>query len=441
MSFLRPLSLCTSVGLALVASTCIFTGRAGASQGWVVQNSSAFTTASPAAKHLLVTALVRDVTTNTGFTSYSTSAAAGDTLLYKIMYANGGHALTQFRISHTLSRGERFSGYRFCRPACSVKGNTIVFSHLTLKAHAKHPGATRFRVTVASSYRGTLATSVVYRVKGDRVHSSNTVEISIGATPIPNSSCSNAPLGPATGTNVYALGDLILTNTGAQGTVVAGGNVQLSNYTAGSSLGTTSQTTLVAAGNLSFTNGTINGNALYGGTGKFSGVAFGPLNRASQSSPTSFAGDNSSLRTLSTTYGALRANGVTTGRYGGIRLQGSDATLNVFTISDNELSTANSLSARVPAGSTILINVTGAADRMRAFGFSYQGVNAAHVLFSFPNAHSLIIQNISIPGSILAPTAAVTFTNGNINGTLVAGSLTGSGGANAAPFTGCLPLK
>ena len=99
MSFLRPLSLCTSVGLVLVASTCIFAGRAGASQSWVAHNSSAFTTASPTAKHLLVTTLVRDVTTNTGFTSYSTSATAGDTLLYKITYANGGRALAQFCIS------------------------------------------------------------------------------------------------------------------------------------------------------------------------------------------------------------------------------------------------------------------------------------------------------------------------------------------------------
>lgn len=61
------------------------------------------------------------------------------------------------------------------------------------------------------------------------------------------------------------------------------------------------------------------------------------------------------------------------------------------------------------------------------------------VLFNFYTATSLAISGISVKGSILAPNAAVTFGNGNVEGNLIARELTGSGEAHNFLFSGSLP--
>ena len=50
-----------------------------------------------------------------------------------------------------------------------------------------------------------------------------------------------------------------------------------------------------------------------------------------------------------------------------------------------------------------------------------------NVIFNFAQASNLSVSEVGWMGSILAPNADIQFNNGHINGTLIAGSLSGTG--------------
>lgn len=133
---------------------------------------------------------------------------------------------------------------------------------------------------------------------------------------------------------------------------------------------------------------------------------------------------------------------------GSVTLTGTSTELNVFTMTAAQMAALGntSFTIRAPAGSTVIVNVSGTNVRVGApgnFGFNYSGVGADHVLFNFYEATQLTMR--SFDGSILAPYAAVTFTNGQMNGTLMAAQLDGvanygNGAFMDRPFAGDLPL-
>ena len=85
--------------------------------------------------------------------------------------------------------------------------------------------------------------------------------------------------------------------------------------------------------------------------------------------------------------------------------------------------------------------MSGAAISISDFSMVYSGgITRDHVLFNFNQATSLMMSEISIEGTIIAPHADVSFPTGMLNGHLVANSFTGAGQFNYAPFTGCLPV-
>src|SRR5206468_696104 len=73
-------------------------------------------------------------------------------------------------------------------------------------------------------------------------------------------------------------------------------------------------------------------------------------------------------------------------------------------------------------------------------GISIVGTDKQHVLFNFPQATTLNTNGIGINGSLLAPLAAVNFASGNIDGTLIAQSVSNNGEAHNLPFQGNLHL-
>ena len=87
----------------------------------------------------------------------------------------------------------------------------------------------------------------------------------------------------------------------------------------------------------------------------------------------------------------------------------------------------------------MLVNVDGTSDTLHNAGISVNGTTRQKVLFNFPTATSLSISGIAVQGSVLAPRAAVNFSNGTVNGTLIGATFSGSGQLNNYPFTGCLP--
>ena len=84
------------------------------------------------------------------------------------------------------------------------------------------------------------------------------------------------------------------------------------------------------------------------------------------------------------------------------------------------------MSIDAPAGTTVLINVSG---------------NRDYVIFNLYEAESLTITGMSFEGSILAPRADLDFVNGSMNGQLIVDNwivTVGTGGEmHQRPFVGC----
>ena len=103
--------------------------------------------------------------------------------------------------------------------------------------------------------------------------------------------------------------------------------------------------------------------------------------------------------------------------------------VDVFDVSASDLAKSSSLVINASSTATVIINVIGTTDSIQNAGFSlFGGIgDADHVLYNFSGATSLTLSGVGVEGTILAPTATVTFNNGAINGSLIAFSVTGNG--------------
>ncbi len=89
-------------------------------------------------------------------------------------------------------------------------------------------------------------------------------------------------------------------------------------------------------------------------------------------------------------------------------MTGNNANLNVFNISGTNLANARNVTITAPAGSTVLINVAGTSDTLHNAGVLVNGTSRQKVLFNFASATSLSVSSSAVPGSVLAPRAAIT---------------------------------
>lgn len=234
---------------------------------------------------------------------------------------------------------------------------------------------------------------------------------------------------PTTGTHLVVGGNL-LTNSGGtiNGTAYVGGNTTL-NYT-------TVTQNLYTGGNFSG-SGFANGTVYYGGS--YSGPNWGPNNpgRSHVSSvtlPVDFNAAKTALTNLSTSLAALPTTGSFTDAYNALKLTGSVVGQNVFSISASILASATSISITLPAGAFAVVNILPVAGSttisLPNVGFTY---DATAVLWNLPDFTKITMS--SFKGSILAPNAAVKFSSGNLDGTLVASSLSGGGELHNYTFT------
>jgi choice-of-anchor A domain-containing protein len=139
-------------------------------------------------------------------------------------------------------------------------------------------------------------------------------------------------------------------------------------------------------------------------------------------------------------YWATLPGSVPVASYGSITATGTNPTLNVFNLSGAVLASANGLTICAPAGSTVLLNITGTTDSLSNFQINLTGgVDDNHVLYNFYQATTITDNNVSIEGSLLAPYAAFTGNNSHINGTLIANSLSGQFEQHQDLFQGDVP--
>ncbi|MBB5350073.1 choice-of-anchor A domain-containing protein [Haloferula luteola] len=249
------------------------------------------------------------------------------------------------------------------------------------------------------------------------------------------------------GFNIYVLGDMTESNVDSEGRVAVAGDATLTNYgigTAFSSNPSSAGDALVVGGSLSYYGGEVHyGNVVYGDT--LSGTPSVPNGTITQDNSLAFDSISSSLIGSSIYWSGVTATGTTSNNYGGIVLYGSDSSLNVFDVTGSMLSSAWGITIDVPAGSTVLVNISGTIMDFDNMGISFASSNGSatdnqHVLYNFYEATSLSISGISVQGSVLAPLADVSFGNGNVEGQLIAGNLTGNGEAHNDPFIGNLPI-
>jgi choice-of-anchor A domain-containing protein len=253
-------------------------------------------------------------------------------------------------------------------------------------------------------------------------------------------------LGTATDFNVFVFNDVVELNSDSEGRMAVGGNAMLTNFGVGDKLTNSagSRDDLIVEGNLTYTNGQVfNGNVAYGGTASISGLGVPNGTIRQESGVIDFAAAQAELENISLTYSAIPANGTYTSNFG-VTLTGTDPNLNVFDVTAAQLEAANffGLTLDVPTGSTALINVGGAS--VNLLNFQFFNFDPGLTLFNYYQAGVVDIemQNLAPHGSLLAPTADVTFKNGQLLGTLVASSLDGSGGSGEFhhyPFTGVVP--
>ena len=189
----------------------------------------------------------------------------------------------------------------------------------------------------------------------------------------------------------------------------------------------------LSGGNLTFTNGQVaNGSAEVGGTVHTSQFGI-PHGTVLSGQYLNFSADQTQLDKISSTMAATAHNGTVTNYYGNFTLTGKSSGTNVFDLTAAQLANCHGMTIKAPAGSSVIINVSGANVSMQNFGINLSGVSASNVVWNFDQAKSLTMSSIGVQGNVLAPHASVQFNNGQINGTLVAENFCGTGQLNWVP--------
>jgi choice-of-anchor A domain-containing protein len=226
--------------------------------------------------------------------------------------------------------------------------------------------------------------------------------------------------------NVFLLGDYT-GGTDVRGKVAAGGNIDMQFFSVGAGLDASDiNNVLVAGGNLSLRYGGIFGNTTYAGTVSADRSVTMYRGALSQGTPINFTTAGAALTQLSANLNAQPVNGtVRTETWGGVFLEGTNPVLNVFSVNASVFATTKYLSISAPGSSMVVVNVVGTSAVFSGFSTNLGGIGATGVLFNFVNATSITLSNHGFYGTILAPSAHISFSNGSFDGGIYAGSMSG----------------
>jgi choice-of-anchor A domain-containing protein len=237
------------------------------------------------------------------------------------------------------------------------------------------------------------------------------------------------------GHNLFLLEDYNL-GTDVEGKVAAGGNITMNHFSVGHRLPASDiAQALVAGGGLTLSNGGVWGDAWHGGSYTPSQSVTFVRGTASQGTPIDFAAQGAALRGLSSRLASLPPNGTATiETWGGLMLRGTDPHVNVFQVSASALSNTVLLSIDAPASSLVVINISGSSATLRGGHQFGGGIDQRGVLFNFVDATSISSAGYGLWGTMLAPYAHVTFSNGSFDGGIYAKSLTGNAEGHINPL-------
>lgn len=250
--------------------------------------------------------------------------------------------------------------------------------------------------------------------------------------------------GPVGDFNVIIRDNFIASNSDVEGRAAIGGNLEVINYSFASGIGNKSGVSLSVGGDFKYTNGqvfkgdvrtkdttpTTSGFTVLNGT-MFSGsglTVWVPTLVTEMVARSGFVGhaaiDGNTSMTSST-----------------LNLSGGSGSVRYFKVTAAQLASASTIKINAPSSATVVINVTGSSVTMSNSGISLLGgVTESSVLFNFYQATALTVSGINIKGSVLAPQASLVFNNGQINGQVVAKSMSGNGEFHYDPFCGSVPV-
>ncbi len=232
---------------------------------------------------------------------------------------------------------------------------------------------------------------------------------------------------------LYVLGDLNMNGQNFGNRVAVGGNATFTSTSIGGATAA-NPASLVVGGDLTYNNGgSIAGQALVGG-GDYTPVYL-PVVSGVTTLPVDFTAENLRLKNLSTSLSTKTATGASAIQWGGLQLTGSNADLNVFSITAANLSSINWTSSAITSGSQILINVSGTTVNL-AGGLYFN--NSSNILWNFYEATSITAGGVSLSGTVLAPFAAFQGNGGTIDGDLIAGRFNGAISLNGNGYGGNL---
>lgn len=237
-------------------------------------------------------------------------------------------------------------------------------------------------------------------------------------------------LGLASDFNSFTFGSATYTQLTMKGRVAAGGSVGFVSTAPGSGL--TADSTrfdVVSGGSVSINGASLMGSVSAAGASSMIGVGFKPgAGVVTQPSPVNFITALAELTDLSEDLSLLTANGTVSAAYGTITFTGTDTSLNVFTVAGADFAqkngyTTNNVVINAPAGSTVVINVTGGSLAYTYGGFNVVGVDPSNIIWNFGGLGSASITGIDWRGSILAPNTTISTVGGQFHGQLVANTL------------------
>jgi choice-of-anchor A domain-containing protein len=285
--------------------------------------------------------------------------------------------------------------------------------------------------------------------------------------------------------NMFLLGNLGTSaspyTSSVQGSVAVAGNA----YTSGASIDTGfyGNAGEVVGGNLVQTGGTTDGNVFVGGasanfaggttvlgnvtlTASASALTFGyslaptgiyvtPTTvvnvpaymngfvhtSGGSATPVDLYGASTDIVNASVALGALAGNAVISAG-GTLTITLASSGPNVVNLNLPDGATVNGINIVTANGATptgLVLNVNG--NNLKFTGGTYTTGNLANsaVLYNFTNATSLSFSSLAFEGTLLAPLATVSFTNGRIDGSLIAANFLGSVPLTQQGFTDPLP--
>jgi choice-of-anchor A domain-containing protein len=175
----------------------------------------------------------------------------------------------------------------------------------------------------------------------------------------------------------------------------------------------------------------LNGSSTIVGTSSPNASVSIPTVPTTVSAPIAIPTTYNTLTAASAILGGLSqsvgANTVTNGA--SLTLSDSNVGLDVFTLNTSQFSgSLKDFTINAPTGATVVVDINGSGPvSWTSSGFNLSGgITTSKVLLDFTSTQSIVLSGIGILGSVLAPDATITGSDGQFDGTVIAANLVGS---------------